>query len=158
HDALAPEDGSEGVVVHAVLGADQHAVGSEIGLDEFREPAVVVRLDREEHHLELQVGRCKVAQVERADRGLHLAVRHLYAQAVRPRRLDLRGPLVYDHGVVARLREVRADAAADGAAAQYCNFPGHLQAPVERPQHESTKNTKVSILNSAKYRIEASRL
>ena len=123
--ALAADDGGDRVVVEAVLHRHQHAVGLQIRLDQFGEPAVVVRLDRQQHDVEFEVGRGEFAQVQRADRRFHLAVRHADDQAVGLEFFDLRRPLVDDGDVESRLGQIRADAAADGAGADYCDFLVH---------------------------------
>ena len=54
--ALVADDGGDGIIVHAVLGADDHAVRLQVWLDEFRQPARVVGFRGKEHDIELQVG------------------------------------------------------------------------------------------------------
>ncbi|MND00066.1 hypothetical protein D3C83_185600 [compost metagenome] len=66
--------------------------------------------------------------MERADRRHHLAVRHLDADPGRLQGLDLGRPLVDDGDIVARLRQVGGNAAADGAGAQYGYLFFHLRS------------------------------
>jgi hypothetical protein len=130
HGAVAADNGGDRVVVHPVHDADQHPVALEVGLDEFRQPAVVVRLHREKYDVELEVGRGEIAQVVGADRHLDVAVRHLDVETGRLQCLHLRRPLVDDRDVVARLGQVGGDAAADRAGAEHRYFPAHdLDSP-----------------------------
>ena len=57
-------------VVHAVLRTDDYAVFPEIRLDEFAQPARVVRFRREEHDIELLFRRRQFTQMVSRDRRL----------------------------------------------------------------------------------------
>ena len=48
-------DGCQRFLVKAVLDCDEHAIRLEIGLDEFRQPAVIVRFHAHEHIVEHQL-------------------------------------------------------------------------------------------------------
>src|SRR4030095_10519773 len=103
--------------------------GVEVRLDEFGEPAIVVRLDRQQYDVELQIGGSEIAQMIGADRNLHVAIRHLDVEARSFQSFHLGRPLVDNCGVVARLRQIRADAAADCARAEYRDFLHHCFTP-----------------------------
>ncbi len=132
HDARPADDVDDGSVVHAVLQPDDHAIGLEIRFDKFSKPARIVRLRREQNDVELAVKGRQFAQMVCFHRRMQLRLRHLHVQSVRLHGFDMRGPLIDKRHIVTRLREVGADAAADGAGAQNRNFHVHPAFPKSR--------------------------
>jgi hypothetical protein len=105
--------------VHSVLHPDHHAVGLEVRFDELRHPARLLRLGGQEDDVEFALHRGDVAQVEGAHRHLDLPIRHRDLDAMRPDRRDMLWPLIDQRDIVAGLREVGGDAAADRAGTQH---------------------------------------
>lgn len=129
HHALAPDDGGDGLVVHAVLHPDEDAIALEVGLDEFARPSGVEGFDDQQNDVEFHPERGQLAKMARADGDAQVQARHLHAQPLFAHRLHVLRPLVDDDDVEARVDQVGRHAAADGARAQDGDFPVHVFPP-----------------------------
>ena len=68
--------------------------------------------------------------MQRVDARFHHAIGHGDFNAVVANFFHLRRPLIDDGDVQAGFGEIGADAAADGAATEYCDFLAHIILPI----------------------------
>ncbi len=129
HRATTADDRGDRVVVHAVLQPHQNAVLSEVGFDQFRQPAGIVRLGGQEHDVEIAVERCQLAEMQGPNGDVEIPVLALHVQTAGFHRLDVRRPLIDDRHVQPRPGKIGADTAADRAGPENRHCFAHAFIP-----------------------------